>query len=301
MLGLYAMTVKGLAVLRQLLHVHGPGAIAYVVTARDSSTEVDGHDDIVALAGSSGIPMYSRFEQPKERAHWLLAVSWRWLIEAQAGQQLVVFHDSLLPRYRGFAPLVSALVNGDTQVGVTAILADHEYDHGPILAQDAVDLCYPITMEAAIQAVVPSYERLACTVAQQAMAGPLRGAAQDETRATYSLWRDNEDYFVDWSWEAQRIRRFVDAVGHPYRGAAVTVDGKVLRLRACEALPDVVVENRTPGKVIFMREGQPVVVCGQGLLRIQRLCEDGGTDALPLPRFRTRFGPAPTAMSFPLP
>lgn len=294
MLGLYAMSAKGLAVLARLLKDHGPAAISFVVTARDPATEYDGHDDIVALARSAGIPVYSRPEQPNERATWLLAVSWRWLIEPAANQPLVVFHDSLLPRYRGFAPLVSALVNGDTRLGVTAILGSDEYDRGPVLAQETVSVHYPLTIDEAIRQVVPCYEKLATSVAALAMAGPLQGRPQDEAAATYSLWRDDEDYFVDWSWDAPRIQRFVDALGHPYKGAAVSVDGKLLRLRACEALPDVVVENRTPGKVIFVRDGHPVVVCGQGLLKILRLCEDGSDEsALPLARFRTRFGPEP--------
>lgn len=296
MLGLYAMTAKGVAVLRRLLREQGPGALAFVVTSRDPATEYDGHDDIVALARSAGVPVYSRPEQPREAATWLLAAGWRWMIPAQENLPLVVFHDSLLPRYRGFAPLVSALVNGDTQLGVTAVLAGDEYDRGPVVAQRAVGVGYPLTIAQAIEAIVPCYEDLATEVARQVRSGPVQGRPQDESAATYSLWRDDEDYWVDWNWDAPRIQRFVDAVGPPYRGAAVAVDGKLLRLRACEALPDVVVENRTPGKVIFVREGCPVVVCGRGLLRVTRLCDDASeAGVLPLARFRTRFAIAPQA------
>jgi methionyl-tRNA formyltransferase len=104
------------------------------------------------------------------------------------------------------------------------------------------------------------------------------------------LWRDDEDYLVDWSWPAERIRRFVDAVGAPYKGAASIVDGKMLRLLKAEALPDVAVANRTVGKVIFVRNGRPVVTCGSGLLRVDELVEDAsGASVLPLRKFRTRF------------
>lgn len=85
------------------------------------------------------------------------------------------------------------------------------------------------------------------------------------------------------------LRRFVDALGWPYRGASTLLGEQKLRVFAAETVPDVVVENRTPGKVLFVRQGQPVVVCGTGLLRLTELRTDQGVDALPLAQFRSRF------------
>jgi methionyl-tRNA formyltransferase len=63
-------------------------------------------------------------------------------------------------------------------------------------------------------------------------------------------------------------------------------------------LPDVIIENRAVGKVIFMDNGSPVVVCGQGLLKILKLTEDGAEyNVLPLSRFRTRIGGYPFSLS----
>ena len=95
---------------------------------------------------------------------------------------------------------------------------------------------------------------------------------------------------MDWSLDASRIERFVDAVGFPFKGAAATIEGKLFRIRKCEAMTDVMIENRSLGKVIFAEDGKPVVVCGQGLLKILHLTEDGAEcNFLPLSRFRTRF------------
>ena len=112
---------------------------------------------------------------------------------------------------------------------------------------------------------------------------------QDDSQATYSLWRDEEDYAIDWSQSATDLRRFVDAVGHPYKGASTTLHGQRLRIRQVRALPDVSIANRTPGKVIFMRSGRPVVVCGEGLLLLEKVEDEHGEVIDRFDRFRLRF------------
>jgi methionyl-tRNA formyltransferase len=83
----------------------------------------------------------------------------------------------------------------------------------------------------------------------------------------------------------------VDAVGHPYRGASALVDGRLVRIVEARERADVRVENRVPGKVIFMEQGRPVVVCGEGLLKVESMVDDAtGASLLPLGKFRLRFG-----------
>ncbi|HYN96175.1 MAG TPA: formyltransferase family protein [Pilimelia sp.] len=284
------MTRKGLAVLEAIVAKFGPPAVRRVIGARDTAVAEDYYDAIRERAAAYGIPAVDRRDAaPPAVDEPCLAVGWRWLITGT--QRLVVIHDSLLPRYRGFAPLVSCLVNGEPRIGATALLASEEYDEGDIIAQDSVDITYPITAGAAIELLAAVYVRLAVTVADRVVSGDeLTGRPQDHAAATYSLWRDEEDYRVDWSWPASRIRRLVDAVGHPYRGASTLVEGRLARLRAVAERADVAVENRTPGKVIFMADGCPVVVCGEGLLTITDLVDDEtAASLLPLRRFRTRF------------
>jgi methionyl-tRNA formyltransferase len=289
-ISLFAMTAKGLAVLKSLLSEFGPTALEYVVTAHDKAVAFDGADEIRRLASEAGIPVYLRPDAPQASACAALTVSWRWLIPSTAAQKLVVFHDSLLPKYRGFAPLVSALVNGEERIGVTALLACDEYDKGPILAQESVSIAYPITIDRAITAIVPCYEKLAVLAGQAMLSGEYKTSLQDEAAATYSLWRDEDDYSIDWKWDAARIRRFVDAVGYPYKGASTMLSGKKVRLLECEEVRDVSIVNRDPGKVIFVRDDGPVVVCGRGLLKIKRLLDESSRESvLPLEKFRIRF------------
>src|SRR5262249_2273799 len=152
-------------------------------------------------------------------------------------------------------------VNGETTVGVTALLAAEQYDEGDVLAQAAIDIEYPITISTAIERMTEPYVRVATDVVQRIINGdPLVGKAQDHTKPTYSLWRDESDYRIDWSNSATQIRRTVDAVGHPYRGASSMAAGRMVRVLGVEERPDVTVMNRTPGKVLFVENGLPIVV-----------------------------------------
>lgn len=288
-IGLYLMTSKGLSTLQSFVSDISSEHIAYIVAAQDSAVANDYYEDIVALARNLDLPVYDRTQALPSATH-LIAVSWRWLIKANTDQQLIVFHDSLLPRYRGFAPLPSALINGDTCIGVTALMASEEYDRGPIIDQEVIKIDYPIKISTAIEALVPCYKTLTIKVANSILQDKLTGRPQDEQDATYSLWRDEEDYLIDWTWDAVRIKRFIDALGFPYKGACTRLDGETFRILDCEALPDVIIENRTAGKVIFIQDGLPVIVCGSGLIKICQMHKEGSSEsALPLPRFRLRF------------
>jgi len=91
---------------------------------------------------------------------------------------------------------------------------------------------------------------------------------QNETEVTYWLWRDEEDYRIDWSSDAAQIQRFIDSVGNPYKGASAFMGEHTVRILDAVVEPDIQIEVRQSGKIVFMREGSPIVVCGRGLLRV---------------------------------
>jgi methionyl-tRNA formyltransferase len=283
------MTEKGYRVLEHIVQHLDTSVIVQVVSARDKNLAHDYYDEIVALCQEVGIRCVNRLEVQQAVAPLALAISWRWLIN-EPNSTLIVMHDSLLPRYRGFAPLVNCLINGESEIGVTALYADQEFDRGNILAQSRRHVTYPFTIAAAIKLVLECYIELVEKLWQSLSSAELPVAVpQDDASATYSLWRDDEDYQLDWQLDASRLRRTVDALGWPYRGASITVDGKLLRVLQAEELPDVVIENRTPGKVLFSDAKGPVIVCGSGLLRLVDVVTEQGELALPLPRFRARL------------
>lgn len=285
---LFAMNEKGLAVLRALLNRRAD-AVAAVVVQRDRAVERDSFTEIVSAAREAGVRTVERGEQLPPH-DFSVAVGWRFMIRDEP--QLVVFHDSLLPRYRGFAPLVNALINGEPEIGVTALWGEESYDTGAILDQASAAVDYPVTIQQAIDAVIPLYERLALQITDTLLAGERpTGREQDDRQATYSIWRDDEDYRIDWNWDAATVARFIDAVGPPYNGAYSYAGGQKLRILRAEIVEeDWTFELRHPGKVISISDGIPTVLCGEGLLRLVSVADaHTGNSALPWTRLRTRF------------
>lgn len=287
---LFVMTQKGYDALKHFIELFGSSHVSFVVGAKDESVQQDFYLEIKELCEKSNIIFFDRKEKYTVNTDYMIAISWRWLIE-QENSRLIVMHDSLLPRYRGFAPLVNCLVNGETTVGVTALFASEEYDKGDIIAQRSVKINYPVKINDAINQVSVCYKGLIEDIGKQILSGQqISAAKQDETLASYSLWLDEEDYHINWNLEAEAIKRFIDAVGFPYSGAATYIEQQKMRVNEAEVLPDLLIENRKPGKIIFIQNGKPVVVCGKGLLKIISLTDDQSTqEMLPLKRFRIRF------------
>jgi methionyl-tRNA formyltransferase len=286
------MSQRGWSSLEYVMTTLGRECVAYVVTARDARVRHDYSEEIMELAGANGIPVYQRARSsavlPVADARF--AIGWRWMLPLDFATPLFVFHDSLLPRYRGFAPLVSALLNAESRVGVTVLLAAERADTGPIIAQDVLTITYPARISDVMTSLCPSYHRLIRIVMRQLTLGDVQTTPQDESCASFSLWRDDEDYKIDWRRDATFLERFVDATGDPYLGASAVALNQVWRILRSRCLPDLRIENRVPGKILRLDEGRPVVVCGQGLLRLDEIVADGTrTPALPWRVLRTRF------------
>ncbi len=283
------MTRKGFRVL-ETLSKDFQHLIDFVVIGSDESVQNDYYLELRGLCERLGVHCYDRMDAYDVTSQYSVAISWRWMINLKE-TRLIVFHDSLLPKYRGFNPLVSCLINGERRIGVTAVFASEDYDKGDIIAQASSEISYPIKIEEAIEIVSENYAALAGQIAAEIAADrKLCGKRQNERQASYSLWRGEEDYRIDWTRSAEEIQRSIDAAGFPYKGASTLIDDKLARIFQAEAVEDVKIENRTPGKVIFIKNSQPIVVCGSGLLKIIVFIDDKtGESLLPLRSFRTKL------------
>lgn len=290
---LLVMTEKGFGVARRLIS-EVPNLVSMVVIGKDPAVANDYSREIAQYCQQHSIAYCFRGEEPPiDKDTYLFVVSWRWMVDHPANR-LIIFHDSLLPKYRGFSPLVNMLINGETLIGVSAVFGADMYDRGAIVGQRSTEISYPIKIAEAIKINSGNFEALAVELALIIAQGKdLSSQPQDDASASYSLWRDDEDYFVDWNQCARLIKRFVDAVGYPYLGAKTrTSTNDIVLLDEVDVVEDVDCELRQCGKVIFIEDGCPVVICGSGLLKIRQarvVSEDGPKEYLPLIRFRTRF------------
>src|SRR5262249_31001946 len=128
----------------------------------------------------------------------LFFVGWQHLIK-EPGSNCVILHDSLLPKFRGFAPTVNALIKGEKRIGVTAFRPDRNYDTGPIIGQMGADVIYPIRVEQALRQQAALMAQLTKDILDSYNSGQCTAAAQNNAASTYSIWRDEQDYHIDWS------------------------------------------------------------------------------------------------------
>jgi methionyl-tRNA formyltransferase len=291
--GFFILGEKGFFSLSQAIDLLGEGLISFVVCTTDSGLDDDFFVKIRDLCSQHQIKFFTRkqylLDNLNVKADYCFAIGWRWIISNS--KNLIVFHDSLLPKYRGFAPLVNMLINGERHIGVTALIASEEYDKGDIVAQQSVEISYPIKIKNAITIISSVYaELLIKTMVSLSNGDVLKQKAQIEGDSSYSLWRDNDDYLINWLSDANSIARFCDAVGTPYKGAASYLNNQLIRILDASPYPDVDVVCRKDhiGKIVFFDAGLPVVVCGSGLLRLNSICDDDGVIIGNLP-FRSKF------------
>lgn len=174
--------------------------------------------------------------------------------------------------------------------GVTALFASSEYYKGDIIAQESFEIKYPIKISEAIEKTEPIYFKLVDDIYSKIKNyNELKATKQDESKATYSLWLDSEDYFIDWSWSAEKIKRFVNSVGYPYDNAKAYLNDEIVKFVDVEIVKDAIVEKRElhVGKVIFIKDAIPIIVCNEGLIGLRDIRDKDGNKMFI--NFRSRF------------
>lgn len=242
--------------------------IDFVVLAKDVGNKEDFFKEMKGLCSNEGILFYERKEDFNITAKYSIAIGWRWLIRDV--KNLIVIHDSLLPKYRGFSPLPNMLINGEKSIGATAIFASNEMDKGDIIIQKKTNINYPIKIEKAINLMSNIYCEIILELFQKFnFKEKITITEQDHNNATYSLWRDNEDYFIDWNQSANKIVRFVNSVGYPYDGAKTYLGDKVITIDDVSVFNGIKIETKHVGKILMYKEGNPVIICKKGAVIIR--------------------------------
>ena len=212
----------------------------------------------------------------------MLVVSWRYMIPARVYQKpqfgTFVFHDSLLPAYRGFAPTVWAIVNGEDHTGVTLFKIAQEVDAGDIVDQERVPIGPDDTISVVMDRVTDAYLSLLQRNLDSLLSGNVMCRKQDCSGATCTCKRLPEDNRINWTMPSTRIYNLIRAVGVPYPGAYSHLAGNRIRVWAAERIPGYpTYVGRIPGRVIEVRPGiGSVVLTGDGVLLLTLVQLDRG-------------------------
>ncbi|MDH3808787.1 MAG: methionyl-tRNA formyltransferase [Desulfuromonadales bacterium] len=175
-------------------------------------------------------------------------------------------HASLLPKYRGAAPINKAIIDGETETGITTMYMDVGLDTGDMLVKKALSIGPEETAGELHDRLASLGRETMEETLRQLCAGTLQREVQDDEQSTYASLMKKEDGRIDWSRSAQEIHNHVRGLD-PWPGAYTTINGELLKL--AETRPEAA--EGLPGNVIAADKNGVCVACGSGSLRIQQL------------------------------
>lgn len=186
------------------------------------------------------------------------------------GQGTFNLHGSLLPDYRGAAPLNWAIINGETKSGVTTFLIDEKIDTGNILLQAEVDIPDDWSAGNLHDALMDVGAELVLTTVKGLEAGELKAHAQDDSKALHKAPKIfKEDCEIDWRKEAKTVYDFIRGLS-PYPAAWTRLNGKTMKIFASEKVEGK--EAGNPGQLDFNEKELSLhVACKDGWLNITHL------------------------------
>lgn len=196
------------------------------------------YKDFSTLATEKNIPFYRMEENMKEAGlsdflaqsnpDLCIVVGWYHMVPGSLLDQyrFAGLHASLLPDYSGGAPLVWAIINGETKTGITFFFFDRGVDSGDIIGQKETEIFPEDTIKTLYDRIeVLGIDLLKDALPQMAI-GQLTYQKQDESKRRVFPQRNPADGLINWTWDAKKIKNFIRAQTKPYPGAFTIIEGK---------------------------------------------------------------------------
>lgn len=279
----------GVECLQQLIGL-GHRVLAIFGRGDDPHELADYFSQLKEVAGANGIPFYSQQNLNTPRCQGLLrqlqpelmiVIKWRRMIGKEtysiSSKGCVILHDSLLPKYRGFAPANWAIINGESETGATLFFVADSVDSGPIIGQRRIAISPEDTIRDVEEQLVDAYLWLLRENLPALEDGTAEAIPQDETQASYGCPRTPEDGRIDWARSAVEIHNFIRALTRPYPGAFAYLRGQKVFIWDADLVEtgDRYV-GRIPGRVVQIdREVGVQVLTGGGIIRVKEVQLEG--------------------------
>ena len=271
--------------------------VPLVITHEDAPGEIIWFESVARMARARGIPVITHPDPNVSavvdqvaacRADFIFSFYYRQMLKASllalAPRGALNMHGSLLPKYRGRAPVNWAIIRGETETGATLHYMVDKPDAGDIVAQTAVPILPDDTAREVFDKVTLAAETTLDRVLPALIAGSAPRTPQDPRDASYFGGRRPEDGVVDWSQSAQTVHNLVRALAPPYPGARTRLAGAPARLLATRMLDT----SSREGPSMAIEAGRIVACCCGGKLAVLALEIDG--ESVDAGGFERRFG-----------
>lgn len=274
--------------------------VELVVTHRDDPGEAQWFERVADVAAAEGVPVAYVDDRidPDLAARvatlapdYLFSFYFRRMLPADllacARIAALNMHGSLLPRFRGRAPVNWAVLHGETETGATLHVMEAKPDAGDIVAQQAVPILPDDTAKEVFDKVTVAAEIALWNVLPQLMRGSVPRRPNDLAQGSYFGGRRPEDGRIDWGRPARAIYNLIRAVAPPYPGAFFDLHGRrFIVARARMARPEFALQLPTsaaPG--LHLVNSHLLAKAGDGgVIRILELREAGHPGAVPDPQ-----------------
>ncbi len=214
----------------------------------------------------------------------------QWVLDAPAKGCLNI-HASLLPRWRGAAPIHRAIEAGDAETGVTIMQMDAGLDTGDMLLAERLSIGAHDTTATLHDRLAELGGRLIVEALELAACGGLTATPQPAEGVTYAHKIEKQEASVDWSLPAEAIGRRIRAFD-PFPGAATQWHGESIKLWNYEIDSTHHGQDKRPGQILSVDDAGVTVACGTGALRLTTLQRAGGK-RLPAAEFLRGFALQP--------
>lgn len=257
--------------------------VAVYAMEEDDHEVLHASDDIRVLADEHNIPVRICKRIAAEdltlihgsyKPDLILIAGWRTILPKEVYEYprlgCVGFHDSPLPRYRGFAPVNWAVINGEREWAVTLMHIAPGVDEGDIIDQEFFPVPDRVTAPDLFLLTTRSAVRLLDRQLFFLLNGTTARIPQDHSKATYACARTPGDGEIRWRDDAVKIDRLIRGLTYPYPGAYTTWRGEKLIIWEAESVP-ARYEGRLPGRVVAYDKDTADVLTGDGALRIRKI------------------------------
>ena len=271
----------------QHLIANSENIVGFFTLEPSSLAQMSGGVDLTGIAMAAGIPLKTGTNvNAPDAVDWirqlhpdlLLVVGWTQLVKPELLQvpriACLGFHASLLPKYRGRAPVNWAIINGETETGNSMIVLEPGADEGDVVSQRKI----PITEEDDCATIYEKVSLTECEMLDEVLPlirqGRMPREKQNSLEATIMPKRKPQDGLIDWSWTTRRLYNWVRALTHPYPGAFSYVSGRKIIIWKARPEDATIRSEKLPGTVEASPDGFPLVASQDGHIRILQVeCE----------------------------
>ncbi len=186
----------------------------------------------------------------------------------------VNIHASLLPKYRGAAPINQCIIDGEQETGVTIMQMDAGIDTGDILTQKKVIIEEKETAQTLFDKLSQAGAALIVETLPKLERGEVTPAKQEESLASYVKMMDKSQGKIDWTRDAVSVERLVRGL-NPWPSAYTCCQGKTVKIWRSDAVETAAGDTQQPGTIVSVGKDFFDVACGAGNLRIYELQLEG--------------------------